>query len=408
MIGSIAPWQWLLDSMGAILAWLYALVGNYGIAIILLTVVLKVILFPLAWKQIKNMQHMQAIQPKIKDLQKKYKNNKPKQQEETMKLYREAGVNPLGGCLPMLLLYPFLIAMYQILLSPAIQATPEQPGVYQLAFDKAHIPEDSELMQDILAHENLDFLWMNMQCTPVNAGTQVVLKDTDGNELPEGAKLLGEPDTPDGVGQPLPYDAETQSTLDCGSSRFPSAIPYFVTLVLMAGSGFYMQRQTMRHTPAGAQSSQQMAILKYMPVLFGVFGLNFPAGLLVYWSASNLFQVGQQDVMFRMGHIGPEAVERRIAEQRERSTSKPARPSMMDRLAAKAEEAQKARDQKAAKGGAKQGGKSGGGKGQGPGSSAKKSTSPKPRTQQPPRRKGAAPGNELKPKDTGGTDGRAT
>ena len=61
------------------------------------------------------MQHMQALQPKIKELQKKYKTNKPKLQEEQMKLYKESGVSPFGGCLPMFLLYPFLIAMYQIL-----------------------------------------------------------------------------------------------------------------------------------------------------------------------------------------------------------------------------------------------------------------------------------------------------
>src|SRR5262245_49864678 len=103
-----APWQWLLDGMGAVLAWLYGIVGNYGIAIILLTVVLKIVLLPLAWKQIKNMQHMQALQPKIKELQKKFKSNKPKLQEEQMKLYRESGVSPFGGCLPMFLLYPFL------------------------------------------------------------------------------------------------------------------------------------------------------------------------------------------------------------------------------------------------------------------------------------------------------------
>lgn len=389
MIGSIAPWQWLLDSMGAILAWFYGLVGNYGIAIILLTVVLKVVLLPLAWKQIKNMQHMQAIQPKIKELQKKYKNNKPKQQEETMKLYREAGVNPLGGCLPMLLLYPFLIAMYQILLTPAIQPTPDQPGTYQLAFDKAHIPEDSELMQDILAHENLDFLWMNMQCTPLTAGTQVVLKDTEGKPLPQGATLLGEPDAKGGVGQELPYDAVTQSVLDCGTQRFPTAIPYFLMLLVMAGSGYYMQRQTMRNTPQGSQMGSQQAILKYMPILFGIFGLNFPAGLLVYWTSSNLFQVGQQDIMMRLGHIGPDAVEKRMAEQRERAATKPGKPGLMDRLSAKAEEAQKAREQKEAQAAKGQQPKKGA---QPPPSQKKKTTGPKP-----PRKKGGAqPGNQLK------------
>ena len=72
----------------------YDVIPNYGVAIIILTLVMKFVLFPLGMKQIKSMQHMQALQPKIKDIQKKYKGNKQKAQEETMKLYKEAGVNP--------------------------------------------------------------------------------------------------------------------------------------------------------------------------------------------------------------------------------------------------------------------------------------------------------------------------
>ena len=84
----------------------------------MLTIVIKVVLLPLGVKQIKSMQAMQAIQPKVKELQKKYKGNKAKVQEETMKLYKEAGVNPLGGCLPLLLQFPILIAMYAVIRAP--------------------------------------------------------------------------------------------------------------------------------------------------------------------------------------------------------------------------------------------------------------------------------------------------
>ena len=396
MIGVIAPWQWLLDGMGAVLAWLYGIVGNYGIAIILLTVVLKIVLLPLAWKQIKNMQHMQALQPKIKELQKKFKSNKTKLQEEQMKLYRESGVSPFGGCLPMFLLYPFLIAMYQILTPITLVPSTTQEGSFQIAVNKAHIPEDSELMEDILAHQNLDFLWMNMQCTPLTAGTQVELtyKDAAGETkvLPPGAPILGE------NGNELPYDPTTRSVLDCGSERIPAAIPYFLTLVLMAGSAFYMQRQTTKNLPPGAQGGQQQAILKFMPALFGVFGLNFPAGLLVYWTASNLFQVAQQDIMLRLGHMGPDALEKRQAEQRARAASndsKPHRQTLMDRLSSKAQQAQqqqKAANKGNAKGAAKQPPK--GAAKQPPKGNAKKGSSRSSKPTSNPKR-GAAPGNQL-------------
>ena len=118
MLAEIGPFQALLDAIGWLLAWLYDLTGNFGFAIIILTVVFRVVLLPLGIKQIKSMQAMQALQPKIKEIQKKYKGNKQKVQEQTMKLYQEYGVNPLGGCLPLLLQFPILIAMYSVIRAP--------------------------------------------------------------------------------------------------------------------------------------------------------------------------------------------------------------------------------------------------------------------------------------------------
>lgn len=88
---------------------------SYGIAIIMLTVIIKLILSPLTAKQIKSMQGMQVIQPKIKELQKKYKGNQKKLQEEMRKLYKETGVNPLSGCLPIIIQMPFLISIFYAL-----------------------------------------------------------------------------------------------------------------------------------------------------------------------------------------------------------------------------------------------------------------------------------------------------
>ena len=97
---ALGVFQALLNAIGWVLARIYDLVGNYGLSIIVLTIVIKVVLLPLGVKQIKSMQAMQSIQPKVKELQKKFKGNKAKIQEETMKLYKEAGVNPLGRLPP--------------------------------------------------------------------------------------------------------------------------------------------------------------------------------------------------------------------------------------------------------------------------------------------------------------------
>lgn len=87
-------------------------VGNYGVAIIILTVIIKILLYPLTAKQIKSMKGMQEIAPKLKKLQEKHKDNPQLLQQKMLQLYQEAGVNPLAGCLPMLIQMPILMAMY--------------------------------------------------------------------------------------------------------------------------------------------------------------------------------------------------------------------------------------------------------------------------------------------------------
>lgn len=98
--------------------WIHSVVTNpnisYGLTIIIVTVIIRLVLFPLNYKQIKSQVAMNEIQPELKKLQNKYKNDPQKQQQEMMKLYKEYGVNPLGGCLPLLIQWPILIALYYV------------------------------------------------------------------------------------------------------------------------------------------------------------------------------------------------------------------------------------------------------------------------------------------------------
>ena len=107
--GWIAPltrfFNWLLNVI-------YAFVGNYGVAIILLTILVRVATLPIVGRQMKSMEKMRAVQPQIQELQAKYKDDRQKQSEEMMKFYKENGVNPLGGCLPMLLQFPVFIGLF--------------------------------------------------------------------------------------------------------------------------------------------------------------------------------------------------------------------------------------------------------------------------------------------------------
>lgn len=266
-------WQGLLDGLGWVLAEVYDLVPSFGLSIILLTVLIRLVLLPLGIKQIKSLQAMQAIQPKVKQVQQRFKGNKQRQQEEIMKLYKEHGVNPFSGCWPMLLQFPILIAMYSI-----INIAAQRP---------LHLPADSALWQGIRAHiyegepnGTVGFLGMNMLCTSLQAGSSEV-------RLPSGGP------------------EQREITLQCGAG-VATRIPYYALAVAMIATTYYQTRQMQRTTPPG-QSAQQQMLTRIMPLMFGVFGFTFPAGLVLYWTASNVWQIGQQAFLLKAGHIGPQA-----------------------------------------------------------------------------------------------------
>ena len=110
-------WTQFQNVIFTTLQYLQSLTGDWGVAIILLTVALRIVILPLTLKQTKSMLELQQIQPKIKELQAKYKNDKEKLQQETLKFYSENKVNPLGGCLPAILQMPIFFALFGVLRS---------------------------------------------------------------------------------------------------------------------------------------------------------------------------------------------------------------------------------------------------------------------------------------------------
>ena len=290
---AFAPWQALLDGLGYLVGKIYDVVPNYGVTIILLTILIRLVLLPLGIRQIRSMQHMQIIQPKVKQVQTKYKGNKQKQQEEIMKLYKEYGVNPFSGCWPVLLQFPILISMYSVLRFPqhpihipadsALYASVNAQIPQTLEIDGVEVAITSQAQIDEILPEagpssGTSFLGMNLLCSASNAGN-------------ENAKL-GDRANVNGENVTLEYP------VDCGNS-VPDRIPYYIFAALMFATTFYQQRQMQKASPPGAASSQQQALLKIMPLMFGVFGIFFPTGLVVYWTTSNAWQIGQQYFMLK-------------------------------------------------------------------------------------------------------------
>ncbi len=116
---------------------------NFAISIALLTLLVKILLFPLTQKQFQSLKQMQVLQPKFKEMKDKYKDNPRKMQEETMKLYKETGINPLGGCLPMLLQLPFLLAIFYATKSDKFVEIITKDGVFP-GFSEAWLPNLSQ------------------------------------------------------------------------------------------------------------------------------------------------------------------------------------------------------------------------------------------------------------------------
>ena len=110
-------WEVFLDAIFALINWLYGFTHDWGMAIILITIVFRIIIYPITRKQYKSTYAMQKMQPQLKAIREKYADDQQRQQEETMKLYQEAKFNPLSGCLPMVLQMPIFIALYQVLLN---------------------------------------------------------------------------------------------------------------------------------------------------------------------------------------------------------------------------------------------------------------------------------------------------
>ncbi|MDQ4124768.1 MAG: YidC/Oxa1 family membrane protein insertase [Actinomycetota bacterium] len=238
------------------LAGFYALIPSYGLAIILLTLAVRLLLLPLSIKQTKSMREMQAIQPEIKRIQAKHKGDRQKMNEELMALYKEHGVNPFGGCLPLLMQFPVLIGLFYVI---------RDPLKYM-----GDIVADSALadgLREIPIQIN-SFLGIHLNCSA-------------------NGTLTGQHDA--GEGQAALFEA-------CGSGLV-TALPYLALVLVMGFTTYYQQKQMQKSTPNSPQAQQMQMITKIMPLLLMVFSFNFPAGVVIYWVTTNLWTIVQQRVI---------------------------------------------------------------------------------------------------------------
>ncbi len=244
------------------LAGFYAVIPSYGLAIILLTLVVRLLLLPLSIKQTKSMREMQAIQPEIKRLQAKHKGDRQKMNEELMALYKEHGVNPFGGCLPLLMQFPVLIGLFYVI---------RDPLKYMGTIVDGSALADG-LREVATAIKINSFLGIHLNCSA--SGT---LTGSSTQEASEATRPL--------------FEA-------CGSGLVTS-LPYLALVLMMGYTTYYQQKQMQKSTPNSPQAQQMQMFTKIMPLLLMVFSFSFPAGVVVYWVTTNLWTIVQQRLILK-------------------------------------------------------------------------------------------------------------
>jgi YidC/Oxa1 family membrane protein insertase len=281
--------QPIFKLFAGILAYIYAVIPNYAIAIAILTILIMGALTPLTVKSTKSMLAMQRIQPEIKKLQAKYKGaeNRAQLNEEMMRLYKEEGVNPAGGCLPMFLQFPFLIILYDII-----------RGLTNVTSTKIKVP----------AGCNLNILYTNVAPRYIPNTSKMYC-----NLIASGGKM-----------ESFGIDLALKPFSHHGSIW--AALPYFI-LVAVAVALQYIQMSQMNKRNAAAQANSQMAMIqKFMPIVFAYIYFLIPAAVLIYMIVSTLIRIATQDIIFRTGVVGPNANKEKVVDARAKDKSVEARP----------------------------------------------------------------------------------
>lgn len=252
------PLYWAVSGLLVFFHWVWSFVFDadsgvtWSLSIISLTILIRVLLIPIFVKQIRSSRNMQLVQPKLRELQKKYSHDRERLGQETMKLYKDEGINPMASCLPLLLQMPIFLSLFQVLNGAANTSGGLGGGGNPKGYWLTRSPELIESLSNATffgAHLSDRFLPFDGQITQVHVIT-------------------------------------------------------ILLIIAMTGTLFITQLQmTRKNMPpealTGPMAQQQKMMLYIFPLIFAVGGVNFPIGVLIYWLTSNLWTMGQQYYIIR-------------------------------------------------------------------------------------------------------------
>ena len=276
----------MLDAIGGVfeplmrliaraLAFFYDVWPSYAGSIVLLTICVMIVLTPVTIRSTKSMLAMRRLAPEMKRLQAEYRHDRQKMNEEVMALYRANNANPLGGCLPILAQSPIFISLFYVLrgltrrtsvlgwssgqaaatcaASPGTECAPQLTSAPKQTFNPDYLNPDTRLYQDLVVSTEMR-----------------------------------------GWGLDL---AETASSA-LGSS-FVTGLPYLGMIVLVAGLGYYQQRQISGRMSAEEQTPQARMMMRVIPIMLPIISFSLSAGLVLYYNAQSVIRIGQQAIITR-------------------------------------------------------------------------------------------------------------
>ena len=251
----------LFEPFAKLLAFFYSVWPSFGGAIALFTLTIMIVLTPLTLKGTRSMMVLQALQPEMKKIQAQYKDDRQKLNEELLKFYKENNINPLGGCLPLLVQLPVFIILYNVLRG----LTSTAPNG---TFAPKYLDHSSKLFQALEGKTEMKSWGMDLSKSVT--------------------KVMSE-------------------------SGFGKALPYIIMIVLVALTSLVQQKQISGRNPAAASNPQQQMLMKLGPIMLTGISIIYQGGLVIYLLVSNLYRVAQQALISRTIYNTPEA--KRLLEQ---------------------------------------------------------------------------------------------
>ena len=224
-------------AIGFLLSYIYDFVVSYGLSIVILTIIINIIIFPLTLRQTRSTKRMQDAQADIKKVQKQYKDDKEELNKKIAELYKEKGINPLGCVVPLLVQMPIWFALFRVLREPLL-----------------FIPKEASLYSQLGDHSSILFFNMDLQ---------------------------------------IPA-SEITAWID----RAPYIV---LILLVVGTALIQQNQLTKKQGKSNNQQQQQMQMIgKVMPIFFGFISWTLPSGLVVYFLTGNIFRIGQQGLIVKL------------------------------------------------------------------------------------------------------------